>query len=74
MIRQVNVAEAKTQLSRLIDAAMAGEDIVIAKAGTPVVRLVAIAELPPRTLGFLAIDAPDGAFAPLSDAELSDWE
>ncbi len=38
----VNVHAAKTHLSRLVDRAVAGEDIVIAKAGTPVVRLVPI--------------------------------
>ena len=36
----VNMHEAKTQLSRLVDRAAAGEDIVIGKAGRPVARLV----------------------------------
>ena len=36
----VNIHEAKTHLSRLIDRAAAGEEIVIAKAGTPVAKLV----------------------------------
>jgi prevent-host-death family protein len=44
----VNVYEAKTQLSRLIDRAMAGEDVVISRAGTPVVRLVPVAARPAR--------------------------
>lgn len=35
----VNIHEAKTQFSRLVDRAAAGEDIVIAKAGKPVARL-----------------------------------
>lgn len=38
---KVNLYEAKTQLSKLVDRAAAGEDIVIAKNGTPVVVLVA---------------------------------
>ncbi len=38
----VNLHAAKTHLSRLVDRAAAGEDVVIAKAGTPVVRLVAV--------------------------------
>jgi prevent-host-death family protein len=48
-----NVHEAKTQLSRLIDRAEAGEDIVIARAGKPVVRLIAYKPdaLPKRTPG-----------------------
>lgn len=74
MTKQVNVAEAKTQLSRLLDAASAGDDIVIAKAGRPVARLVPIHPPPGRTLGFLAIDAPDDAFVPLTGEDLEAWE
>lgn len=39
---QVNIYEAKTHLSDLVERAAGGEDIVIAKAGTPRVRLVAV--------------------------------
>ncbi|MEO8531532.1 MAG: type II toxin-antitoxin system prevent-host-death family antitoxin [Deltaproteobacteria bacterium] len=39
---QYNVHAAKTQLSKLIEAALAGEDVIIAKGSKPVVRLVAI--------------------------------
>ena len=39
-MKQVNLHRAKTHLSRLVDEAMAGEEIVISKAGTPLVRLV----------------------------------
>lgn len=56
MAIQVNVLEAKTQLSRLLDRAEAGEDVIIARAGHPVARLVAIREgapLAPRSLGML---------------------
>jgi prevent-host-death family protein len=38
----VNLHAAKTRLSRLVDQAVAGEDIVIAKAGKPMVRLVPV--------------------------------
>lgn len=44
----VNIHEAKTQLSRLIEAAERGEDVVIARAGKPVARLVRIEPTPPR--------------------------
>ena len=44
----VNVYEAKTQLSRLIDRAMAGEDVVISRAGKPMVRLVPVPQRPAR--------------------------
>ena len=39
---QVNLYEAKTHLSSLVDRAAAGEDVVIAKAGRPLVRLVPV--------------------------------
>ncbi len=39
----INIHSAKTNLSRLVDAAAAGEEIVIARAGKPVARLVALA-------------------------------
>lgn len=49
---QVNLHEAKTHLSRLVDRAAAGEEIVIARSGTPVARLVPLAEArAPRKLG-----------------------
>lgn len=52
----VNIHEAKTQLSRLIERALAGESLVIAKAGKPLVRLVRL-EAPEasqvRRLGFM---------------------
>lgn len=47
MTTVVNVHEAKTHLSRLLDRAAAGEEIVVARAGRPVARLVALA--PDRT-------------------------
>jgi prevent-host-death family protein len=52
---QINVYEAKTHLSRLIERARSGEDIVIARAGTPLVRLVAVERpVERRRLGTLA--------------------
>lgn len=47
----VNVHEAKTQLSRLLQHVEAGEVVVIARAGTPVARLVRYDVRPSRTLG-----------------------
>ena len=52
MSRTVNVHEAKTHLSRLLEAVEAGEDVVIARAGKPIARLVpAAARTQPRTPG-----------------------
>lgn len=53
-MRQVNVHEAKTHLSRLVDQAARGEEIVIARAGRPVARLVALGDtMRPRRPGAL---------------------
>lgn len=63
-IRTVNIHEAKTHLSRLVDRAAKGEPFVIAKAGKPlvkVVRLDAAAQGRVRRLGFMAgqIEVPE---------------
>ena len=51
---QVNMHEAKTHLSRLVDRAANGEEIVIARAGVPVARMVALAaRAEPRPIGLL---------------------
>jgi prevent-host-death family protein len=52
--RQVNIHEAKTHLSRLVDEAADGTEIVIARAGKPAARLVALQKrIPTRKPGFL---------------------
>ena len=71
---QMNVAEAKAKLSQLIDQAESGADVVIARAGRPAVRLVAVDDVPPRELGFLALEVGDDLFAPLAEDELERWE
>ncbi len=51
----VNMHEAKTQLSKLVDRAVKGEAFVIAKAGKPLVKVAALAApAAPQRLGFLA--------------------
>ncbi len=77
MTKTVNIHEAKTHLSRLLEDAVAGEDIVIAKAGKPKVRLVPIEEPPKRKLGFMEgwAGLPDEFFFdPLPEEELARWE
>lgn len=63
-ITTVNMHDAKTHLSRLVDKAMQGESVVIAKAGKPLVKIIAIdAPMPAKKkrLGFLAgqVNIPD---------------
>jgi len=41
-LKTINMHEAKSQLSRLVEQALAGEDIIIAKAGKPMVKLVPV--------------------------------
>ena len=50
-MRIANITEAKAQLSRLVDEALAGDDVVIARAGRPLVRLTVVeADERPRDL------------------------
>ena len=50
----INIHQAKSQLSRLIERVTAGEEIIIAKAGLPVARLVPMrASAAPRTPGLM---------------------
>jgi len=58
----INIHEAKTHLSRLVDRAAKGESFVIAKAGKPLVKVTALAApAEPKRLGFLKgeIEVPD---------------
>lgn len=77
--RLVNVHQAKTQLSRLIDEAHAGETIVLAKAGKPWARLMPLeAPAPQRLPGRLRrlgpLSQPDALLEPLPPDQLADWE
>jgi prevent-host-death family protein len=73
----INIHAAKTQLSRLLDAAAAGEEVIIARAGKPVARLVPItATRQPRRLGTLAgkLHIPDDFDDPLPDEIIALFE
>jgi prevent-host-death family protein len=76
-MRTVNIHAAKTQLSRLVEDAAKGEEIIIAKAGKPVARLVPLAEVKRRRrLGVLAgkLTVSDDFDAPLPDDILDEFE
>ena len=72
----VNVHQAKTQLSRLLAQVEAGEEVVIARRGEPVVRLVACKPQGRRKPDVLKgrVTIPDSFFDPLPDEELDAWE
>ena len=54
MATTVNIHEAKTHLSRLIERVTTGEEVIIARAGKPVVRLISIEPVVPRSrIGFM---------------------
>ncbi|MBE7217998.1 MAG: type II toxin-antitoxin system Phd/YefM family antitoxin [Caulobacteraceae bacterium] len=71
---QANIHEAKTQLSRLIERAEAGEEVVIARHGKPVVRLMPLhadASTRPGVFGALRGKVEFGADYETADAEVA---
>jgi prevent-host-death family protein len=73
-VAAVNVHDAKTHLSKLLDRAEAGEEIVIAKAGRPVAKLVPFTPPGPRRPGLLEGRVGTAFFEPLPEEELTAWE
>lgn len=73
----VNVHEAKTQLSRLLEQVEAGEEVIIARAGKPIARLVPLEQSKPKRqpgrLKGQIPELPDSYFDPLTDEELREW-
>ncbi len=77
MTRTINIHEAKTHLSRIVEEVAAGEVVIIAKAGKPVARLVPLeSAVVPKRLGLLkgAIRVPSDFNAPLPDDVLAAFE
>jgi len=74
---QVNVHDAKTQLSRLLELVEQGEKVVIARHGKPVAELVPAANKKGLPIGTAREDplAPPGDewWRPMSDSEIEDW-
>jgi prevent-host-death family protein len=75
-VKIVNMHEAKTTLSQLVEQVENGEEVILARAGKPVARVVAIRTSDRRTLGQwrgrvrMAVDFD----APLPDVDLAAWE
>jgi len=72
----LNIHAAKTHFSKLIEEVEDGEEVVIAKAGKPVARLVSMKKTTKRKLGVLAgrLIVPDDFDAPLPDEVLAAFE
>ncbi len=75
MAMQVPIHAAKTNLSKLVEAALAGEEVVILRGSKPVVRLTPIRDAT-FALGLLAGKLGDGPdfLAPMDPEEIADWE
>lgn len=73
---QVGIHEAKTHLSRLLRRVAAGEEVVIARSGRPVARLVPVDDVRPRELGRDRgrYEVPEDFDAPLPDEVLAAFE
>lgn len=73
---EVNIHEAKTQFSKLLKRVAAGEEIIIARSGEPIAKLVPIEQSPKRLLGLDAglFEVPEDFDAPLSDDVLAEFE
>lgn len=69
----VNVHDARTRFSALLERAHAGEEIILAKAGKPYARLVPLESPPPRVPDRYRDEVPDSFFEPLPEEELSAW-
>lgn len=65
--------EAKTQLSKLLERAHRGEEIILAKGGKPYAKLVPVRQSAARKPGLLKFRLGDAFFDPLPDEELKAW-
>ena len=73
----INIHEAKTHLSRIVDDVAAGAEVIIAKAGKPMARLSPISPIArPKKLGLLKgkIKVPDDFNAPLNEGVIRAFE
>ena len=71
---QVNVQDAKAQLSKLLAAVERGDEVVIARNGHPIARLEPVESPAARELGILPMSIPESFFEELPEAELAAWE
>ncbi len=70
----INIHQAKTHLSKLIEQAVAGEGIVVAKAGKPMVQLVPVGQPgAARPLGLLAGQAKEAPDCWEEDGQVIEW-
>lgn len=76
-MQTVNIHDAKTNFSKLVDQAAAGEEIIIAKAGTPMARLVPLQKQKRKIqFGVMkgAIEIKEGFYDPMSEEDIALFE
>jgi prevent-host-death family protein len=72
-MEKINVHQAKTHFSAILEKAHNGEVVIIAKAGKPYARLMPLDTPPARTAGRYPMEIPDSFFDELPDTELDAW-
>jgi prevent-host-death family protein len=74
---QVNILEAKTQFSQLVERALRGEEVVIARHGKPLLRLVPVRSAGTRPMGLraggLSEEEAAESLRPLAEEEAEGW-
>jgi prevent-host-death family protein len=77
MAKIINIHEAKTHLSRIVEEVAAGSEVIIAKAGKPMVRLTSLSGQPrPKRLGLLKgkLKVSDDFNEPMDEATIAAFE
>lgn len=69
---QVDVHQAESRLDDLLRRCEQGEDVVIARSGRPVARLVPV-EASPRPFGVIRLEVPEDFDEPLDDGDPTSW-
>ncbi|WP_425146900.1 type II toxin-antitoxin system Phd/YefM family antitoxin [Deinococcus sp.] len=73
-MKTLNIHEAKAQLSHLVELVQQGEEVVIARYGKPLVRLVALQQAGERPLGFYPIEFHSDFAAPSDEQTIREFE
>ena len=74
MVMLVNVHSARARLSELLERAARGEEIILAKRGKPIARLVPVEDREPRRPGLAKGRLTDAFFEPLPPDEIESWD
>ena len=74
MEKIVNIHTAKTHLSELLESVIQGNELIIAKRGRPIAKLVPLNKIQQRKLGFMKMEIDESFFMELPEEELLLWE